>query len=213
MTRDLTGGGLDISLHPVNELVAMGEMLEACGTGVVDVLMGSATFYSGIDPGFSSMSVLPGIWDGKFGGEQALLYLYEYGGIELCQKYYAQHNVRYVTPNVGGAESMMSKKPIGTLEDFEGLTLRTAAGMLHELFKKLGSSPVSLPGSEVYSALQSGLIDTTELVSIQGNWNFGLHEVTDYILYPGFHTTVWIGDWDVNMDVWNKLPKEYQNAF
>ena len=98
-------------------------------------------------------------------------------------------------------------KEVNSLEDYKGLKIRMP-GLGGEVLRKIGAAAVSLPGGEIFPALQSGAIDATEWV---GPWNdlaFGFYKVTKYYYYPGFHepgTTLGVG---INLGVWNSLTSE-----
>ena len=75
------------------------------------------------------------------------------------------------------------RKEMKGLEDFKGLRMRIT-GLGGEIFKWLGASPVSIPGGEIFQALQSGTIDATEWV---GPWNdvlMGFYKVAPYYYNP-----------------------------
>jgi TRAP-type mannitol/chloroaromatic compound transport system substrate-binding protein len=106
-----------------------------------------------------------------------------------------------------GIESMVSTKPIRRMEDFKGLKMRVPQGMTAMLMQKLGASVVVLPGGEVYSALDKGVINTTDWATPSMNNRLGFYEVAKYTNYPGFHSMP-LGDFTVNLKEWNKLPDD-----
>jgi len=203
--REMTNGRLDITLYPIGALVGYSEMLEALGEGVYEVGFNASAFFSGYDPAFTVIWNLPGIWDNP---RQAHIWFSGYGGDDFYRELYANYNIHYLGVQVIGAEPIMSKKPLRTLEDFNGLKVRAAPGMSHELLAKVGAVPVPLPGGEIYTALDTGLIDACEFVTVTENYGLGLHEVTDYILWPSFHGPTANCDLSVNMDAWNSLPDD-----
>jgi TRAP-type mannitol/chloroaromatic compound transport system substrate-binding protein len=133
--------------------------------------------------------------------------------MELARELYGKHDVYYVGPALVGAEPIMSKVPIRSLEDLKGIKIRTAGGLTSTLFTKLGASPVKLPGSELYTGLDTGVVDAAEFVSLAENMDLGLHEVTEYVLYPSFHGNTATCDFTVNQKRWNKLPEDLKGAF
>jgi TRAP-type mannitol/chloroaromatic compound transport system substrate-binding protein len=106
-------------------------------------------------------------------------------------------------------ESNPSKEPIRSIEDFEGVKMRVPQGMGSELLTRLGASTVSMPGSEVFSALDKGVIDATDWGTLGMNNQLGLHKIAKYELYPGFYTMP-AADFAVNLDAWNALTPEQQ---
>ena len=101
-------------------------------------------------------------------------------------------------------------KPIATPEDLHGFKIRLpVAPFLVSLFKHLGASPTTLNFSEVYSALQTGIVDGQEnpLVLID---TAKLYEVQKYCsltnhVWSGFHTSF-------NAAAWKKLPPDVQET-
>jgi len=84
-------------------------------------------------------------------------------------------------------------------------------GLGGEVLRRVGAAAVSLPGGEIFPALQAGTIDATEWV---GPWNdlaFGFYKVTKYYYWPGFHepgTTLSCG---INKGVWDSLDSGQQH--
>ena len=77
-------------------------------------------------------------------------------------------------------------KRIRSANDFKGLKMRMP-GLGGQVLGKLGGSPISLPGGQIYENLVSGAIDATEWV---GPWNdeaMKFHEAAKYYYYPGMH--------------------------
>ena len=66
---------------------------------------------------------------------------------------------------------------------------------------------VVLPGGEVYSALDKGVINTSDWATPSMNNRMGFYEIAKYTNYPGFHSMP-LGDFTVNMKEWNKLPDD-----
>ena len=60
-------------------------------------------------------------------------------------------------------------------------------GLGGEVFKRIGGLPVLLPGSELFTALQTGAIDASEWVAPYNDLAFGLHKAAKYYYYPGWH--------------------------
>ena len=129
------------------------------------------------------------------------------GGLALARELYARYNVFFVGPVWYGTESLVSKKPIRKLEDFKGVKIRAPQGLGQDIFQKLGAAPVNLPGSEVYTALERGVIDASDWGTLSMNQDLGYHKLAPYPLYPGYHSMP-LADFAVNMNTWNALPDD-----
>ncbi|NES74010.1 MAG: ABC transporter substrate-binding protein, partial [Okeania sp. SIO2D1] len=78
---------------------------------------------------------------------------------------------------------------------------------------KLGVNVQVLPGGEVYLALEREAIDAAEFTGPYDDEKLGLYKAAKYYYYPGWWEPGLTLDVLVNLDAWNKLPKEYQEIF
>ena len=205
----VTNGRLKITQFPTGAIVKGPEQLQAVGSGMVEVSRESPSYFSGTDPAFAILGSGPGVWESPI---DIQLYFEEFGGKEIARKLYGEHNVYYVGPKISNAEPMHGNKPIDSFDALAGLKIRTLPGLYNELFAGVGAIPTTLDGSEIYSGLDTGVIDATEFISIVTNYNMGFHEVSKYVLYPSFHCTTGADDISVNMDAWNELPDDLKAA-
>jgi TRAP-type mannitol/chloroaromatic compound transport system substrate-binding protein len=67
---------------------------------------------------------------------------------------------------------------------------------------------VNLPGGELFTALQTGVIDATEWVGPYNDLAFGLHTIAEYYYYPGWHEPGPTLEALVNKDAWDSLPDD-----
>jgi TRAP-type mannitol/chloroaromatic compound transport system substrate-binding protein len=100
-------------------------------------------------------------------------------------------------------------KEINSLADFQGLKMRMP-GLGGEVLKKVGASPINLPGSEIFTALQTGTIDATEWVGPYNDLAFGLYKAAKYYYYPGWHEPGSAVEAIFNKDAFNALPSDLQ---
>jgi TRAP-type mannitol/chloroaromatic compound transport system substrate-binding protein len=207
--KKATGGRLDIKLHGVGTLVGPFEMFEACGKGLFQMVHNPDAYAAGLDPGMAVVFGPLMLFDNT---KDFRVWFLKFGGWEIMKEAYAKHNVHFLGYTGIGAEPIMSKKPIKTIEDFKGLKIRTPGGMTSMLLAKMGASPVPLGGGEIYTALDTGVIDAAEFVTVSEDYDAGFHEVTEYILWPSPHAPVSSTNWGVNMDAWNELPDDLKTA-
>ena len=83
-------------------------------------------------------------------------------------------------------------------------------GIGGEVFKRAGGIPVTLPGGELFTALQTGVIDATEWVGPYNDLTFGFQQAAKYYYYPGWHEPGSMLELLINIDAWNSLPKHLQ---
>ena len=101
-------------------------------------------------------------------------------------------------------------RPINVMDDFKGLKLRTADDPVAVgLFKALGASPVPTAPSEIYSSLQTHVVDGVEL-PLSAMESYKVYEVQKYISYTN-HAFTALGLY-MNLETWQKLPQSLQNT-
>lgn len=122
---------------------------------------------------------------------------------------YEKIGVRYAGVGTWAEFNMWSKKPIKTLADLKGMKMRSF--FLYDRFQKaLGITPVNIPMGELYTALERGVVDGFCFPFV-GPRDMGLTKSAKYVIAQHFYTN------DVvlimNLDVWQKLPKDVQAKF
>ncbi|RLB40626.1 MAG: hypothetical protein DRH12_09755 [Deltaproteobacteria bacterium] len=200
----LTKGRLEITPYPAGAIVPTFEGLDALQNNVLQAIHTWPGYFAGKEPGFAAISDMVAAYTDPW---QKDTWMYYKGGWQMLNEMYRPYNAITVGWMFWGTESMVSKKPIRRMEDFKGLKMRVPQGMTAMLFQKLGASVVVLPGGEVYSALDKGVIDTADWATISMNNRMGFYQIAKYTNYPGFHSMP-LGDFTVNMDEWKKLPDD-----
>jgi TRAP-type mannitol/chloroaromatic compound transport system substrate-binding protein len=209
----VTNGRFKVTVYPLNELVSMFDLLEACGDGVIESYYSGPAAFVALDPAFAVFFTMPGIWDLTKGITQARMWASHYGGLDMYRELADPHNVYIAGYITTPPESVFSTRPLRTLDDFKGLKIRTPSGLTADLFAKLGASPTPMSGGELYTAMDTGVLDAFEWISMTEIVEFGLAEVSDYILWPSFHSPIALTDFGVNKDKWSELPDDLKVAF
>ncbi len=101
-------------------------------------------------------------------------------------------------------------KPVRGIADVKGLKFRVASSVGGELIKAWGGTPVFLPVTEVYNAMQTGVVDGV-LIDGGAALAFKLIEVSKYVTV-GMQSTLTTFFLAMNRDAWNRLPAEHQAA-
>jgi TRAP-type mannitol/chloroaromatic compound transport system substrate-binding protein len=200
----LTNGRLEITPYSAGTIVPTFEALDALQNNVIQCMHMWPGYFSGKEPALAAISDMVAAYSHPW---QKDAWMYYKGGWEMLNEMYRPYNAYTVGWMFWGVESMVSTDPIRRMEDFKGLKMRVPQGMTAMLMQKLGASVVVLPGGEVYSALDKGVINTTDWATPSMNQRLGFFEVAKYYNYPGFHSMP-IGDFTVNIKEWNKLPDD-----
>lgn len=104
---------------------------------------------------------------------------------------------------------LFSNKSVQTLSDLKGLKLRCSGDLQNVVFEAAGASPLFLPISETYSALQKGMVDGAAF-PIQTSMQYRLNEVTKYVTKLGLSAT--FAQWAMNLNTFRKLSPEDQKT-
>ena len=100
-------------------------------------------------------------------------------------------------------------KQINSIDDLKGLKMRIP-GLGGEVLRRAGGTPIILPGSEIFTSLQTGAIDATEWVGPYNDVSFGLHKAATYYYYPGWQETGPGLECIINREAWDSLPADLQ---
>lgn len=203
--KEMSGGRLIIEPFPAGAIVGAFETFDAVRGGLFEGFQGWPAWWTGKDAAFASLC---GIAMGFPESWQLDAWFWERGGLELARELYAQFDLFFVGPVIYGTESLHFRVPVDSIADFKGMKFRTPAGQTADLIGRLGASIVILPGGEIYTALDKGIIDGAEWGVLNMNYDLGLAEVARYFVKEGFHQPSGATEFAVRMDVWQALPDD-----
>ncbi len=203
-----SGGKIEIEALPVNAVVPPGEMMDAVSANIIQGMNGGTGYFIGKDPAFSLLADLNAGYENT---EQFTNWFYEGGGLDVARELYAQHGLYFIGPVLWGAESIPSKEPLRNIADFEGIKMRSPEGMGAAIWGKLGVGVSTLPGTEVYTALERGKIEATDWGTLGMNDELGYGKIAAYAIYPGIHSMP-ASDVSMNLDLWNELPDDLKQV-
>jgi len=108
-------------------------------------------------------------------------------GRKLMNEFYAGYSmVSFAGGNTGTQMGGWFRKEIKSAADFKGLKMRLGGGLVGEVMQKLGAVPQSIPGGEIYQALEKGTIDSAEWVGPYDDQKLGFNKVAPFYYYPGW---------------------------
>jgi len=196
-----TGGRISIEVFPVNTLVQAFESFDAVGAGVADMYHSAEYYWENRSAAFNFFASVPF----GFTANELFAWLQHGGGQVLWDQLSAQFNIKpLLCCNTGTQMGGWCTREIPSLEGFRGLRYRMP-GLGGEVLRRLGAIVVNVAGSEIVSSLKSGAIDGSEWVGPWMDMAIGLHQVTGYYYYPGFHepgTGITLG---INKRVWESF--------
>lgn len=204
---ELTDGRIEINVFPGGTLSDPLKITEAVARGVVEI----GHNWMAYDWGRDRTTALFSGYAGSPTPEGYLLWLYEAGGLELWQAYRDEvfNVISFPCAIIGTEIFLHSNKKVQTHEDFKGLKLRTS-GAWAEIASDLGASTIVIPGAEVYTSLDRGVIDATEWGSPAINKPTGLSDIAKYVIVPGMHQPGGVLECQINKKVWNGLSESDQ---
>lgn len=200
-----SNGRVKVSYYYAQALVKTMDSLPAVSKGISDVQFVGDNYYP------TNLALVEGT---HLLYQTSSCYVMGKGYMEMCrtyppvQKMLKDNNVKYIMCTPAQETIIASVKPIRTLEDVKGMKIR-AMGHMNESIRLLGATPVAMPSTSVYEALERGTIDAITSIPYSLNVAFKFHEVAKYMVNPylGCYTT---GGYYMNLDTLNKLPVEIQ---
>ncbi|MBT4518523.1 MAG: TRAP transporter substrate-binding protein [Halieaceae bacterium] len=206
MVGEMSNGRLTARVYGAGEIVPAFEVFDAVSQGSADAGHGAAYYWKGKLPSSVFFTAVPF----GFTAQEISAWLHYGGGLELWREAYAPSNL---IPMAGGNTGVQMagwfNKEINSLDDIRGLKMRIP-GLAGEVFAAAGGTAVRIPGGELYTSLQTGVIDAVEWVGPYNDLALGLHEVAKYYYYPGWHEPGAQLEFIVNKQSFEALPKDLQ---
>jgi TRAP-type mannitol/chloroaromatic compound transport system substrate-binding protein len=205
----LTGGRFTINPRAAGEVAPGLEVLNVVEEGAFPIGHTASYYYVGRNPVTAFGTALP------FGlnAQQQNAWLYEGGGLQLMQEAYARlfNVIQFPAGNTGVQMGGWFRKEINTVADLQGLKMRIP-GLGGQVMAKLGVVVQTLPGGEIFQALQTGAIDAAEWVGPYDDEKLGLQDAAEFYYAPGWWEPGPTLEVEVNLDEWNNLPPFYQEV-
>ena len=206
LVEEMSDGQMQITVFGAGEQVPAFGVFDAVSSGSHQMGHSGGYFWKGKVPAAQFFTGVP------FGltADEINAWTNRGGGLELWREIYEPFNI-YPIPagNTGTQMFGWFNKEINSLDDIKGLKMRIP-GIGGEVFKRAGGIPVTLPGGELFTALQTGVIDATEWVGPYNDLTFGFQQAAKYYYYPGWHEPGSMLELLINIDAWNSLPKHLQ---
>jgi TRAP-type mannitol/chloroaromatic compound transport system substrate-binding protein len=203
----MTGGRFTITPRAAGEVAPGLEVLNVVQEGAFPIGHTASYYYVGKSPVTAFGTALP------FGlnAQQQNAWLYDGGGLALLQAAYEKlfNVIQFPAGNTGVQMGGWFRKEINTVADMQGLKMRIP-GLGGQVMTRLGVTVQTLPGGEIFQALQTGAIDAAEWVGPYDDEKLGLHKAAQFYYYPGWWEPGPSLEVQINLDEWNTLPPIYQ---
>jgi len=199
--QTMSGGDITVEMFYSSSVVATTETFDAAINGIVDCDATGGAYQTGKNPAFQFVGDIMGGYDTPW---QQYSWLYYGDGYAAAQELYNAQNMQLIGWSIYGQESLSSSKPIRGFEDLKGWKFRSPPGMETEIFEKLGASPIVMDFTEIFTALETGIIDGADASGLYNNVGLGLYDIVKHATYPGFHSMP-SDHLACNLDVWNGM--------
>ena len=205
--NDMTGGDLKIEVLPAGAVVPAFGLLDAVSKGTLDGGHGVLVYHYGKQtalalwgsgPGFAMDANMLLSWHRYGGGKELLAKLYESIGANVVSFPYGP----MPTQPFG-----WFKKPIAKAEDIKGLKYRTV-GISIDVFTAMGAAVNALPGGEIVSAMDRGLLDAAEFNNATSDRVLGFPDVSKVCMLQSYHQNAEQFEITFNKDKYNALPEK-----
>ncbi|MEM6434399.1 MAG: ABC transporter substrate-binding protein [Cyanobacteria bacterium P01_D01_bin.115] len=204
----LTQGNFVITAFPAGGIAPPIEILDTVQQGTVECGHTIGHYSIAKSRAFAFPGGLP------FGltAQQHMAWLFGAGGLELMRDLYAGIGIiNFPAGSTGRQMGGWFRNKVNTLSDLQGLKMRMP-GLGGEVLRRVGVEIQTLPSREILLALERNEIDATEWVGPYEDEKLGLHQYVRHYYYPGWHEPGTTYEILVNRDVYDRLPKEYQQA-
>ncbi|MEO9683580.1 MAG: TRAP transporter substrate-binding protein [Tateyamaria sp.] len=202
----MSGGQITIEAFYSSSVVKSVETFDAAATGILDCDATGGAYQTGKNPAFQFVGDIMG---GYATPTQQLSWLYFGGGLDAAQELYNTYDMQLVGWMVYGQESFASTKPIAAISDLKDWKFRSPPGMETKIFEKLGAKPVVMDFTEIFTALETGIIDGADASNIATNKGLGLYDIAKYANFPGFHSMP-SDHLACNKAVWDAMPDHHR---
>ena len=205
--NDMTGGDLKIEVLPAGAVVPAFQLLDAVSKGLLDGGHGVLVYHYGKQTALALWGSGPG-WSMD---ANMLLAWHKYGGgKELLAELYNSIGANVVSFPYGPMPTQplgWFKKPVTKAEDLKGLKYRTV-GISIDVFTGMGMAVNALPGGEIVSAMDRGLLDAAEFNNASSDRALGFADVSKVCMLQSYHQNAEQFEIMFNKDKFNALPEK-----
>ena len=202
----MSAGRLKIRVYGGGELVPPLEAFENVSNGTAQIGHGAAYYWAGKRPAFQFFASVP------FGmnAQQINAWMISGEGLKLWEEAYEPFNViPFPGGNTGVQMGGWFNKEINSLADLKGLKMRIP-GLGGKVFTRAGGTSVNVPGQEIYTNLERGVIDATEWIGPYHDYVMGFHKIAKYYYYPSWQEGGTCLEFFVNKQAFESLSEDLQ---
>ena len=213
--EEQTGGAVTFDVFWSGELVELGGESDALLNGVVDMAWPISPTYESTKMPFGEVTLLPVTdsdcpratvaWELMLESDVELV-----DGMTYYELMFGQYGLKAFAPVISETYLISTVgKDLQSPDDFQGLQIRTSARPQALYVENLGAANITLPGADLFDALNRGTIDSS--VMWVADWpNYGLDGLFDYAL-EGVNLGHFPSVWAMTQERWDSLQPELQD--
>ncbi|MEL7167236.1 MAG: TRAP transporter substrate-binding protein DctP, partial [Pseudomonadota bacterium] len=202
----MSNGEIQIEMFYASSVVKSAETFDAAATGILDCDMTGGSYQTGKNPAFQFTGDLTGGYANPY---QQYAWLLHGGGYDALNELYNQYDMEFIGWWIPGPESLSSTRPLAGVADLEGWKFRSPPGVITMIFENLGASPIVMDFNEIFTALETGIIDGADAANLTNNIGLGLYDIAEHTNYPGFHSMP-ADHLACRKDVWDSMPDHHK---
>jgi TRAP-type mannitol/chloroaromatic compound transport system substrate-binding protein len=205
---EMSGGRFRIEVFPGGQIMQPFDCFDAASKGTIEAFMASPQYWGSKEPAIEWFATIPFGMDPQ--GMAA--WFYQGDGLALMEETYAAFDLvprpaTAVAPQMAG----WFRRKINTIGDCKGLRMRIP-NLGGKVYARAGAATVVTPGSEIYAALERGVIDAAEWTGPHDDMKIGLHKTARYYYYPGWHEPGTTLDFGFNRKAYEALPVDLRRT-
>ena len=204
--QTMSNGEIQVEMFYASSVVKSAETFDAAATGILDCDMTGGAYQTGKNPAFQFTGDLMGGYTNPY---QQMAWLLHADGRAKVDELYKQHGMSFVGWWIPGPESLSSTRPIRGVEDFKDWKFRSPPGLATKVFANLGASPIVMDFNEIFTALETGIIDGADAANLTNNIGLGLYDIAKHTNFPGFHSMP-ADHLACRTDVWEGMPAHHR---
>mgnify|MGYP001182555174 FL=1 len=197
----MSEGLLEVKVFGAGEIVPAFELFDAVRGGIAEMGHGWDGYWIAKHPGAPFFGGVP---NGLAAYEQ-IAWIHWGGGQKLWDEMWYDFGVQAFVSGVGPPSYFgWYQKEVNSLSDLKGMKIRMA-GLPGEVLNRMGVTSVNMPGGEIMSSLQSGIVDAVEWGNAWTDLAFGFYKVANLCYFPGIHEPGASQSLTINRDAFNSL--------
>ena len=206
IVADASGGRFQIEVFVGGQIMGPFECFDAASKGTIEAFMSAPFYWAAKEPAIQWFHTVP------FGmNAQGMAAWFEQGdGLKLMEEAYGAFNL-VPRPGMAQAPQMAGwfRKKIATIADYKGLKMRIGP-LGGKVVVKAGGTAALTPASDIYGALERGVIDAAEWIGPHDDMKLGLHTTARHYYYPGWHEPGSMNEFGFNKRAYEALPVDLQ---